>query len=1081
MRRLKGFLALLLLIGVTVGVPYLLVAVGANPLEDGLLSPDTLLAMLTSPDDGSLLMLLLQAAAWVAWAFLALSIVVELVAQLRGVRAPRLVGLRLPQNAARGLVAATLLLFTTVPVATTATALEGGSAEAQQSVAAVSVQQAVPGQSAGVGELALDAALASQSAGQGVGAAPISSDLIREARAQAAAEQAAHHERAEQAAHHEQAARTVQHTVEHGDSLWSLAEHYLGDGQRFREIVALNADTLADRPDFLTPGWVLTVPAPAAQERDGAAQDTTAGTVVVEAGDNLSQIAEQELGDADRYPEIFEASRDVAQPGGAHLTDPDLILPGWTLQVPGAEGGADEQAERAVRQDAPAPAAAAASASAADAAPGTATDATPEAGAQHDAAGSARAEVQADSRADSLHAGDDAGLSDRAPWRVAGGWGLGALLAAGVVGLVARRRRDQQRRRLPGQSVPLPSGEEAAFEHEARSLADPLSVERVDVALRALARQCADARRPLPVLRAVRLGEATVELYLAAPAELAAPWGASDPTGTVWSLDRAGVRRLEETYGAGLAQVAAPFPALVTVGHDEGPCHVLLNLETVGTLTVAGDARDAGEVVAALVVELATSAWADDLQVNVVGGPGDDLPDGVADVEGALRTGRVRRHATVGALLQELGRCAEADRRALAQAGATSVGAARAAGVAPDAWSPEIVVLGVPMSEDERARLTALVDEAPRIALASIVHGAAPSALGGEPGWALQVAPGAARAQLAPAGMALRPQRLPVGRLGPLLRLVELSGADVVGDETHLREPSLAEVESVPPAADGDATLDGDLDATDGDLTHVAPARSAAVAPRVCVLGAVSLDDAAGPVDPAERSRLLELAAHLALHPGTTSAEVGAALWPERTEEARAAALSTAVARLRRWLGPASDGRDRLPRHAADDRLALHDVGSDVRAWAALVGDDASAAATEDLERALDLVRGAPFAGSRPRRYAWAEADRLGLSARVVDVACEVARRRVLEGRWRAAERAVAVGLRVEPAHEALWRLRVLAAHESRDPASETAAVHGLLTATESLGGDLTPRTAQLLAALQHPGSEFDGLMAGAL
>ncbi|MFD6137721.1 BTAD domain-containing putative transcriptional regulator [Isoptericola sp. NPDC060257] len=226
---------------------------------------------------------------------------------------------------------------------------------------------------------------------------------------------------------------------------------------------------------------------------------------------------------------------------------------------------------------------------------------------------------------------------------------------------------------------------------------------------------------------------------------------------------------------------------------------------------------------------------------------------------------------------------------------------------------------------------------------------------------------------------------------------------------------------------------------------------------------------------------LQELAAFLALRPDAPAAEAGAALWPGLAGAARAGALSTAVARLRRWLGPASDGGDRLPRHAAGDRLALHDVGSDVRAWEALVGDDVSSVATEDLERALELVRGAPFAGARPGRYAWAEPERQGLSARVVDVACEVGRRRLLEGRWRAAQHAVGVGLRAEPAHEALWRLRVLAAHESRDAASETAAVQGLLTATDTLGGDLTPRTTQLLAALRHPGSEFDGLMAGAL
>lgn len=54
----------------------------------------------------------------------------------------------------------------------------------------------------------------------------------------------------------------------------------------------------------------------------------------VRRGDCLWDIAWNELGEPERWPEIFEASRTVRQPGGGRLTDPDLIVTGWVLHIP---------------------------------------------------------------------------------------------------------------------------------------------------------------------------------------------------------------------------------------------------------------------------------------------------------------------------------------------------------------------------------------------------------------------------------------------------------------------------------------------------------------------------------------------------------------------------------------------------------------------------------------------------------------------------------------------------------------------------------------------------------------------------
>jgi LysM repeat protein len=48
---------------------------------------------------------------------------------------------------------------------------------------------------------------------------------------------------------------------------------------------------------------------------------------VIEKGDTLWAIAKKHLGDGNRYPEIFEANREV-------ILDPDKIFPGQKIRIP---------------------------------------------------------------------------------------------------------------------------------------------------------------------------------------------------------------------------------------------------------------------------------------------------------------------------------------------------------------------------------------------------------------------------------------------------------------------------------------------------------------------------------------------------------------------------------------------------------------------------------------------------------------------------------------------------------------------------------------------------------------------------
>jgi nucleoid-associated protein YgaU len=53
----------------------------------------------------------------------------------------------------------------------------------------------------------------------------------------------------------------------------------------------------------------------------------TSKVYVVVSGDSLSKIAQREYGNANQWPRIYEANRDL-------LKDPDKIYPGQKLRIP---------------------------------------------------------------------------------------------------------------------------------------------------------------------------------------------------------------------------------------------------------------------------------------------------------------------------------------------------------------------------------------------------------------------------------------------------------------------------------------------------------------------------------------------------------------------------------------------------------------------------------------------------------------------------------------------------------------------------------------------------------------------------
>lgn len=90
--------------------------------------------------------------------------------------------------------------------------------------------------------------------------------------------------------------------VKKGDTLWGIAEKYLGSGSRYREIMSLNSLTSAT----IHPGLVLSIPGTNASANEAAKKTKT---YTVKKGDTLWDIAAKYLKNGSRYVEIMTLSK----------------------------------------------------------------------------------------------------------------------------------------------------------------------------------------------------------------------------------------------------------------------------------------------------------------------------------------------------------------------------------------------------------------------------------------------------------------------------------------------------------------------------------------------------------------------------------------------------------------------------------------------------------------------------------------------------------------------------------------------------------------------------------------------------
>ncbi|MEU6212191.1 LysM peptidoglycan-binding domain-containing protein [Streptomyces sp. NPDC047023] len=542
-------------------------------------------SLLSTNDSGQVVLLVLAVVGWAGWALFACAVLLEIPAQLRGRAAPQVRGL-VGQRAAAALVGAVLLALPTTNALAAPT----------------------------VGSTASPAHVSASST-------PGTTDKSTAAGAAASA-----------ASGHSAPATYTVRDMKPAESLWSIAEHVLGNGQRWEEIARLNEGrTMADGNTFraerpIRPGWALVLPAAAdvaGMQPQGAV--TAAGEYTVREGENLSSIASTQLGDANRYPEIFELNRNEALPDGAGtFTDPDLIYPGQRLTLPesppsvspdpGPEAEADETAVQPPAAPAPAPSPTTHQPATGTTTPTPTTSATP-----------ATAELTDES----------VGIN----WALVAG--VGTLLAASLAGALGVRRILQQRRRRAGQTI-AQDAEPTLTEQTLATGAEPSGVELLDTVLRTLARHSTGTGRDLPTLRGARLtGSMGVTLLLDEPAEPIPPFNAG-PDPHTWVLDpHAGLMGTRE-----LADVQAPYPGLVTLGADNTGL-LLTDLTTCGVLLLDGSSEEILEVARALALELGTCKWTDYSEILTTG-----LGSRLA---GLLPQGRIRTMPHLPAVAADLG------------------------------------------------------------------------------------------------------------------------------------------------------------------------------------------------------------------------------------------------------------------------------------------------------------------------------------------------------------------------------------------------------------------------------------------
>lgn len=993
-RVLIGLAALGMMVVLIAGVPVLLYRFGGSPIPSRLPTLADVAGRRRRPDGGSLFLDGVREFSWIAWAYFTLATATEARAAIRGRGTPSMV---LPgvQGAAGRLVALVMLAFTAPAVVTIA----ASPALAATARVAVPASQALPGTTAATGDTV--------AAVNGLRAGAIAGTVEH-----------AFGEAATQAGSTRAVGRVV--VVQPGDCLWVIAQRYLGSGERYREITALNIGHTMDDgrvftdPALIQPGWRLEIPpqpaakSPAPGDRTGARNGQTAtGKADPPASGHHSGHQPTDPPSARRHPAVGDGG---SARGGQN--GPSVLR--TSAAGNGNPGGGSVQSESG----------------------------RPTSGRQGPSEASQRLESAAP---------DD--------WaEQAGIFGLG-LLAGGILVTLERLRRRQRQDRQIGRRIAAPTEPAGRqIERRLRAAAQPTASNGHDLpsslesALRGLSRGVAESGMPPPRIIGVHLTADSLDVLLSEPSPGPPPPPfaiAPARQGMCWSTPLQGSGTSGAGRGGRGVDGSADFgvgdllPGLVTAGTTEEG-YLLLDLEELQVTSCEGPAGLVDRMIVTAATELACgrAGW---LNVVLVGCDGLEVL-GTAqrydDLDAVISA--LRAHArTVAGRLVAASRGASPDRVEGPEPGELRV--CRLTDPDDEDWMLTLVVSRVRPTPEQMSSLLDLADGPGGIAVLAAGDVRADDGrmapcrfqLSQEPDHPGEVTGTVTFAHLGPARPILvRPQLLTAAEYEALNGV--FAAASVTADVAAVDPP----YDECPPW-------------TRFAAAPVAPepAQAAGSGVRVAILGPVEISGAAEPLQHSQAELVLALALHTPL--GLTNSELCGLLGADADHPRAPEAIRQLIARTRRRLGPAPDGRQYIL-HQGSGVYTLHpDVTLDWTTFAALAARGLTDDDPEDLTAALSIVRGQPFGG---RGSWWIDIGLIEtVRAEVVDVAQRLAGLELDGADPVASSWAAKAGLAADSTAEQLWRALMTAEHAMGNRDGIIAAWTGCLDAITEIDPDGEP------------------------